>query len=219
VSAGPPAVVEVLIARHPQTVANVRGAFVGSGESEFTPLGVTQAAQLAACIAAWGPACVLASPRDRARVVGAEAATLAGVPLHVDEGLAEIDFGAAEGLTFQEAELRGVGIDLLGGPPEAAPFKDGETWQAFAARVAVVAGGIATRGPRIAVVTHGGVVRALLTQWMGLPHTAAWRFAVPNASVATLTLSEGVATLRTFGLPAGACAWEMAWEAAGPPVT
>jgi alpha-ribazole phosphatase len=199
VSAGPPAVVEVLIARHPQTVANVRGAFVGSGESEFTPLGVTQAAQLAACIAAWGPACVLASPRDRARVVGAEAATLAGVPLHVDEGLAE--------------------IDLLGGPPEAAPFKDGETWHAFAARVAVVAGGIATRGPRIAVVTHGGVVRALLTQWMGLPHTAAWRFAVPNASVATLTLSEGVATLRTFGLPAGACAWEMAWEAAGPPVT
>lgn len=199
---------EVLLARHPQVEANLRGEFVGSGESPFTDLGRAQAASLTACIAAWGPDSVHASPRERARVVGEDAARIAGVELHVDGDLAEIDFGAAEGLTYEEATGRGVDIDLLGGPPESAPFKDGETWRAFAERVARAAVRIETCGPRIAVVTHGGVVRALLTHWLEMPHEAAWRFAVGNASMATLTVHEGRGTLRTFGVPAGSCAWE-----------
>ncbi len=205
-AAGP--AVEVLLARHPQVEANLRGEFVGVGESPFTALGREQAVSLAACIAAWGPTSVHASPRERARAVGEEAARIAGVALHVDPDLAEIDFGAAEGLTYDEAMLRGVDIDLLGGPPETAPFKDGETWRAFAERVGRGAARIEACGPRIAVVSHGGVVRALLTHWLSMPHDAAWRFAVANATVATLTVHEGLGTLRTFGVPAGACAWE-----------
>ena len=38
------------------------------------------------------------------------------------------------GLTFDEATAAGVAIDLLNGPPESAPFHDGETWRAFAVR-------------------------------------------------------------------------------------
>jgi broad specificity phosphatase PhoE len=201
--------VEVLIARHPQVEANLRGEFVGSGESPFTELGRAQAESLAACIAAWGPTRVHASPRDRARAVGEDVAGRTGVDLSVDEDLAEIDFGAAEGLTYDEATLRGVDIDLLGGPPESAPFKDGETWRSFTSRVASAASRIETSGPRIAVVTHGGVVRALITHWLDMPPAAAWRFAVGNASIATLTVHGGVGTLRTFGVPAGSCAWEI----------
>jgi broad specificity phosphatase PhoE len=187
-------VVEVLLARHPQVEANIRGAFVGSGESPFTDLGRSQAVSVASCIAAWGPDHVHASPRERARAVGEEVARTAGLRLRVDEDLAETKAG--------------VDIDLLGGPPESAPFKDGETWRAFARRVARAAARIETSGPRIAVVTHGGVVRALLTHWLDMPSASAWRFAVANASIATLTVNGGHGTLRTFGVPAGACAWE-----------
>jgi broad specificity phosphatase PhoE len=199
---------EVLIARHPQVEANIRGEFVGRGESPYTELGRAQASLLAATIAAWGPTSVHTSPRGRARTVGEDAARLAGVELHVDEDLAEIDFGAAEGLTYDEAVVRGVEIDLLGGPPESAPFKDGETWHAFAFRVEQAARRIETCGPRIAVVTHGGVVRALLTHWLDMSHKAAWRFAVGNASVATLTIHDGLGTLRSFGVEPGRCSWE-----------
>jgi broad specificity phosphatase PhoE len=202
------AAVEVLIARHPQVEANIRGAFVGSGESPFTALGREQAAVLAACIASWSPDSVYASPRERARAVGEDVSRMSGVSLHIEEGLAEIDFGAAEGLTYDEAMANGVDIDLLGGPPETAPFKDGETWRAFAERVAQAATSVEASGSRIAVVTHGGVVRALLTHWLDMPSASAWRFAVANASIATLTVHEGRGTLRTFGVPAGACAWE-----------
>jgi broad specificity phosphatase PhoE len=201
-------VVEVLLARHPQTEANVAGAFVGTGESPFTTVGVSQAAELASCIAAWGADAVLASPRERTRTVAAHAARLSSVEAVVLDDLAEIDFGEAEGLTYEEAMLRGVEIDLLGGPPEQAPFRDGESWHAFAERVARAAESIEGTGGRVAVVTHGGVIRALLTQWLEMPHRSAWRFAVGNAAVATLTLHEGRGTLRTFGVPAGACAWE-----------
>jgi broad specificity phosphatase PhoE len=202
-------VVEVLLARHPQTEANVAGAFVGSGESAFTETGRAQAGALAACVAAWGAGVVFASPRERARAVAQDVARLSRIEAVVLEDLAEIDFGEAEGLTFEEATSRGVEIDLLGGPPESAPFKDGESWHAFAARVARASERIEATGGRVAVVTHGGVIRALLTQWLELPHRSAWRFAVGNATVATLTLHEGRGTLRTFGVPAGACEWEV----------
>ncbi len=118
----------------------------------------------------------------------------------MDDDLAEIDFGAAEGLTYDEARRAGVDIDLLGGPPESAPFHDGESWQAFAARIDKAAERIEKCGSRVAVVAHGGVVRSLVSHWLGLPDKAAWRFAVPNASVATLTLWDGTGTLRTFGI-------------------
>jgi broad specificity phosphatase PhoE len=201
-------VVEVLLARHPQVEANIRGAFVGSGESPLTALGREQVASLAACIAAWAPDTVHASPRERARAVGDEVARATGLRLRIDEDLAEIDFGAAEGLTYEEATKAGVDIDLLGGPPETAPFKDGETWRAFSRRVARAAALIEASGPRVAVVTHGGVVRALLTLWLDMPSASAWRFAVANASIATVTIHEGRGTLRTFGVPAGSCVWD-----------
>lgn len=194
---------QVLIARHPEVQANVERRFVGTGESPYTELGERQAERLATYIAKWGPTAVHSSPRARAHDVAAKAAQLAGVEIHVDDGLAEIDFGAAEGLTYEEATLRGVEIDLLGGPPESAPFRDGEPWHEFALRVEKAARQIEDCGPRIAVVTHGGVVRALVTHWLGLSHKSAWRFAVGNASVATMAIAEGQGTLLTFGILAG----------------
>jgi len=201
--------VEVLIARHPQVVANLEGRFVGTGESPFTELGERQCRELAAYIAAWGPTSVHTSPRRRARAVAESAAAALGVTLFVDEDLAEIDFGAVEGLTYDEAVASGVQIDLLTGPPESKPFHDGETWRTFSSRIADAAREIEQHGPRIAVVAHGGVVRALLAYWLGLDPGAAWKFAVPNASVATITLWDGTGTLRTFGVgPCVECAEE-----------
>jgi broad specificity phosphatase PhoE len=192
--------VEVLLARHPQVVANAEGRFVGSGESPYTALGVRQCEVLASYIAAWKPSAIHSSPRTRARLVADTAGSLVGVEVHVDADLAEIDFGLAEGLTYGEAKRAGVDIDLLNGPPESAPFRDGETWRAFATRIGAAAQRIEGCGSRVAVIAHGGVVRSLVAHWLGLPDKAAWRFAVPNASVATITLWDGTGTLRTFGV-------------------
>lgn len=196
--------VRVLLARHPQTEANSERRFVGRGDSPYTVTGAIQAEALGRCLSAWAPDVVLASPQRRAL----EAASLVTADVAVIDDLREIDFGAAEGLTYLETESAGIEMDHLGGPGTGEIAPGGETWDAFAARVAVAADLVARAGTRVAVVTHGGVVRALLTAWLGLPHVAAWGFAVPPASVATLVLHGPTGTLESFGLRPGLCPWE-----------
>ena len=126
---------EILLVRHPETLANAHGRFVGSGESPFTERGERQADALVSCIASWCPTLVRTSPRVRARTVAERAAQASDAQLEVDEDLAEIDFGLAEGLTYEETTVRGIEIDLLGGPVETSPFEGGESWRDFLERV------------------------------------------------------------------------------------
>jgi broad specificity phosphatase PhoE len=194
-------VTRLLLARHPETEANVAKRFVGRGDTPYTALGRSQVTALSAAIVAFSPDVVLTSPRMRAVNVAAPAADLADARLQVVDELAEIDFGQAEGLTYNEASELGISMDLLGGPGEDRPFEGGETWSRFDRRVRR-AWGIATGdGDRVAVVTHSGVLRCMLTIALELPADAAWRFAIAPASVTLLTAGADFAVLEIFGLP------------------
>lgn len=186
----------VLIVRHPETEANAARRYVGTGDEPYTEAGETQAAKLVLKLRVWAPDAVYSSPLPRALRV-AEPAAAPGAPV-ILEGLAEMDFGALEGLTYEEAERAGVPLDHLGGP--AAPVAPGaEPWDTLAARVSDAGRRIlAAPADRLAVVTHGGVVRVLLVEWLGLPAEAAWRFAVPNACTATLRLDQGFGVLESL---------------------
>ncbi|HEY3318201.1 MAG TPA: histidine phosphatase family protein [Coriobacteriia bacterium] len=200
--------VELLLARHPEVEANVGHVYVGRGESPYTPRGEQQKAALAKAIGAWGPDLVRSSPIGRARLV-AELVAQAGVPHVVDDDLTEIDFGHAEGMTYDEAHRHGIPMDFLGGPADARPFGGGETWGEFGVRLDRAANGILAGPARVAIVTHGGVFRGLIVTFLGLEPSRAWRFSIPPASVATLTLHGDAGTLRTFGLVPGETPWEL----------
>lgn len=203
-----PRVVQLLVARHPEVRANVDGIFVGRGDSAYTPAGSLQARALATAIAAWKPDVVRSSPLRRALDV-ARAVEGAGVPLVVDEDLTEIDFGAAEGLTYEEAHRHGIPMDFLGGPADGAPFGGGESWGEFGARLARAQAAILAGPERVAVVTHGGVFRGLVVTLLELEPARAWRFSIPPASIATLTVHGTFGTLRSFGLLPGETPWEL----------
>jgi len=207
---GQPREVAVALIRHPETVANVEGRFVGRAESPLTDLGQAQLVSIAMLMESWKPAAVLSSPRARALVVG-KRISACGTPLRVLDELAEIDFGRAEGLTWAEMKALGIEVrypstvgpalraaDALGGPTDGPVAPGGEAWDVFRGRVRSAARTIESAAPRVAVVTHGGVVRALLTHWLGLDDTAAWRFAVPSAAIATLTIRDGAGVLESL---------------------
>jgi broad specificity phosphatase PhoE len=191
-------VVRVLLVRHPETEANAERRYVGRGDTALTEQGREQAAALVGRVLAWDPYVVVSSPSERCLIVARRVAEGAGVPCEIRDALAEMDFGLAEGLTYEEALRAGVSIDLLGGP-SPAPFDGGEAWDVFAARVAEAAAGIERAGERVAVVTHSGVIRALLTHWLALPDEAAWRFAVPTAGMADVAVEDGHGVLISFG--------------------
>jgi len=200
--------IQLLLARHPEVQANADGIYVGRSDSPYTPLGVEQARTLAAAVAAWRPDIVRSSPLRRAREV-AEAVAAGGVPLTVDDELTEIDFGQAEGMTYNEARRHGIPMDFLGGPADAAPFGGGETWGEFGKRLRRAADAILGGPDRQAVVTHGGVFRGLVVTFLEVQASRAWRFSIPPASIATLTIHGDFGTLRSFGLLPGETPWEL----------
>lgn len=200
--------IQLLLARHPEVEANVGHVYIGRTESPYTPKGERQRAALASAIGAWRPDVVRSSPIGRARNV-AELVAEGGVRHVVDDDLTEIDFGHAEGLTYDEAHRHGIPMDFLGGPADARPFGGGETWGEFGVRLGRAAEAIMAGPDRCAIVTHGGVFRGLIVTFLELEPSRAWRFSIPPASIATLTLHGSHGTLRTFGLVPGETPWEL----------
>jgi broad specificity phosphatase PhoE len=123
-----------------------------------------------------------------------------GTPVEVlvDADLLEIDFGAWEGLSFEEIHVQFPELvsewalnrmDFI--------FPDGECLDAFWKRVCRAGDRLAaTPGKRIAVVTHGGVIRYLLCYFLGLAPERHRLFQIDLGSITTLVLQEGSATVK-----------------------
>lgn len=182
----------VLMLRHPQTVANAEGRFIGHCDSPRTPCGEAQVLEMARVVAEWQPDVIYSSPLTRARAAAREIAP-PGVEVVVLDGLAEIDFGELQGLTWEEASERGILPDYSGKGPVAP---GGENTADFAARVSA-AGSVITSGPRrSAVVAHGGVARELCAEWLRIPLDAAWRIGMRHGSALGFKIGSGWAVLE-----------------------
>lgn len=98
----------LLLLRHGQTQLSVERRYSGRGNPELTDLGREQAAAGAGLIASRGDeiAAIISSPLQRALDTAAAVGAATGVPVSVDEGFIETDFGQWEGLTFAEAAER-----------------------------------------------------------------------------------------------------------------
>lgn len=188
---------DIMIVRHPQTEQNARGYYIGRGDSPLTDLGRQQVRWLSEVVAFWEPEIVLSSPLGRA-LDAARAVAPDGVELREVDDLQEIHFGQAEGHTYEELQRMGIRLDYRSGGPIAP---GGESGRDFAERIGRVAGTIEACGCRALVVTHGGIMRHLLTHWLELPELSAWRFDVPNASVAVVRLCDGSGVLEELSPP------------------
>lgn len=187
----------VMLVRHAQTEANVAARYMGRQDSAITPHGQLQLRWLARTVAEWEPDEAYVSPLERTRLT-ARAVVPAVVPMSVLDDLAEIDFGDAEGHTYVELQARSISLDYTSGGPIAP---GGETGAEFDARLRRAASAIEAGASRIVVVTHGGVIRRLLTQWLNLPPEAGWRIAVPNAVAAVVALADGTGVLESLTPP------------------
>ncbi len=187
---------EVLLVRHPETQANVTGRLVGRGDSAFTSVGRRQLARVPRKIAAFKPQRVWSSPLERARRLARRAASLSGVALEIDERLLELDFGEAEGLTFEEISEAGMSFNYRSRREPVAP--GGESRASIEARSAAFCDGLLAHGGRHAVVTHGGVFRASLVHLLGLASTDIWAFHIHNAQLAHVRVLDGHGMLEEY---------------------
>lgn len=185
-----------LIARHPETEANINGRFIGRGTSPYTAEGRRQARRIPGKIAAFSPDAVWSSPLERALLVATRASHLASATLHVDDRLLELDFGDAEGMSFEEIAEAGMAFNYRSVDLPVAP--GGESRGDIDRRVASIADELCAIGGRHAVVAHGGVVRAMLVHLLRLSGEGIWSFHVHNAQLATVHVVDGHGSLEEY---------------------
>ncbi|NTU70286.1 MAG: histidine phosphatase family protein [Coriobacteriia bacterium] len=186
----------LLVVRHPETEANVSRRFVGQGETPYTHRGQLQARRLPGKIAAFAPETIRTSPLLRARVVAQRAARLTGAPMLLDDRLLELDFGAAHGLTWDEAIAAGVPLDYRSYDAPVAP--GGESRLDLQRRVAAVVGEVRAVGGRHALVCHAGVMRAAFAHLFALSSEQLWSFEIATAQLALIRVGSDYATLVEY---------------------
>jgi alpha-ribazole phosphatase/probable phosphoglycerate mutase len=165
----------LLLVRHAET--SMAGRFCGHSDPELNEPGRHHLVNLVNRLSAYEIRHVYSSDLRRAQQTAAAIATHFGVNLHLRPGLREIHFGLWEGLTWEEIQAR----DPLAAKSWAencpnVPAPGGESFRQFASRTHREIDFLleeAAKAP-VAVVTHAGLMRVVLTTRCGLSEAEAW---------------------------------------------
>jgi broad specificity phosphatase PhoE len=153
--------VEIVLVRHASTIWSGR-RYCGRSDPPLTPAGKAEAVALARRLApTLHPATrLISSPARRARATAAAIASALGdIAIQLDPRWMETDFGAVEGLGFDEVAPRHpeLAAAILDGTT-AIDWPGGETAAALTTRVAIALQELADAGRPVVVVTHGGPI-------------------------------------------------------------
>lgn len=192
-----------VLLRHGETALTPQKRFSGSGgtDPELSPAGRRQAAAVAEALAARGTVqAVVSSPLRRCRETAQAVADRLGLPVAIEEGLRETDFGAWEGLTFAEVRER-FPDDLQAwlDSPKAAPTGGGESFTAVTRRVSAARDRLlaAHAGRTVLLVTHVTPVKTLVRLALGAPPEALFKMELSAASLSAVAYyADGNASLR-----------------------
>ncbi|MDR7556009.1 MAG: histidine phosphatase family protein [Armatimonadota bacterium] len=196
--AGPRPALYVL--RHGETASNLVGRYAGRSDETLTLQGEAQAAQAGERLRALGIAAVYTSPIVRARQTAEIVARALGVPVRIEDGLAEMAMGPWEGLLEDEVAARyPVEFQLWRTRPSLLrlPGRESLVDVQTRARHAVQRIMRQAAGRPVAAVTHVALVRCLYLWARGLPLDDYPTVGVPNASIFVLAAaSDGVTMVR-----------------------
>ncbi len=160
----------------------------------LSPDGRQQAERLASTLGVRPIAAVVSSPLQRARETAAPLAARLQLPVTIEQGLDEIDFGDWTGLGFAALEGRPE-WDAWNRFRSTAACPGGESMLAAQARAlaATLQLAAAHRGAELVLVSHQDVLKSLLAHFLGMPLDLLGRIDLDPAHRSTVTLfADGV---------------------------
>lgn len=181
---------ELLFIRHAET--DMAGTFCGHSDPELNARGRTQLGELINRLREEEIGIVYTSDLRRAHTTAKAIAEAFGVDCHVRSRLREINFGRWEGLTWEEIERRDptYARRWVADRPRL-PAPNGEDYDDFERRVLeevkVLSCDAEAAGCCVAVVTHAGVIRAVLRTLQDRSEVDAWEQTRSYCSVARHT--------------------------------
>lgn len=145
---------------------------------------------------------IVSSPLQRCRAFAETLAERHGLPLALDERLAEVGFGVWEGRSAAEIErdTPGAVARFKQDPVNARP-QGAEPLAGFHARVAAALDAILARNPgeHVLLVGHAGVIRMAFAWALHVPLAHAYRIEVANAGLTRLRFDGDRASLVFHG--------------------
>jgi broad specificity phosphatase PhoE len=166
---------DVVLVRHAETAWSGR-RYCGRSDPPLSRAGRLAASRVAAgLVQALSPSArIVSSPSRRARETAASIAAAAGIePVEIDERWREVDFGIAEGLTFDALASREP--DLAQSLADGAVDIDwpgGERAEAFASRISAAWRELVDAEREAVVVSHAGPLRFAIALATGVPAAA-----------------------------------------------
>ncbi|WP_425604822.1 histidine phosphatase family protein [Actinomycetospora termitidis] len=191
----------IVLLRHGQSPLSVERRYSGRGNPDLTELGEAQAAAAATAVAARYPetAAVVSSPLSRAFATAGAVGAALGLPVEVDDGFIETDFGAWEGLTFREAAERDPEVHprWLGDP--SVPPPEGESFADVEVRVSAALSGLLERyaGSTVVLVSHVTPIKTVLKLALDAGPSLLFRLHLDLACLSVVDFwSDGGASVR-----------------------
>jgi alpha-ribazole phosphatase len=194
----------LVLVRHAEVEESARGRCYGTLDVGLSEAGRAQAATLARALSGEPLEAVVSSPRVRALETAAPIARPHGVEVAIEPGLRELDFGELEGRTYDEiaASLPDVYAQWMT-TPTAVRFPGGESYADLRTRALAVVAALrdAHDDATVVAVTHGGVVRAVVSEALGIPQERIFRIAVGPASVSIVEWLDGEPLVAAVNRP------------------
>ena len=187
----------IILARHGQTEWNVQMRFQGRTNVQLTEEGKAQAHSLAARMSSWPLEAIYTSPLDRALYTAEAVAKPHSLTPIVLPELQEINFADWEGESIPELErVQHENFARWRADPFFNPPPGAETWEKLYSRLSrAVKLFLNESYRRIAVISHGGIMRALYAVLVGLNPHKVWNMDVSNCAMSGVEMRFGRACL------------------------
>ncbi len=195
----------IFLIRHGETAATKKGVICGHSDVALTTEGVEQAEIMGTWFSDMHVESIFASPLARTVQTADIIAKYTQLSTYYKHsGLVEKKEGEWEGKTYWQIreENPKVWEKWSNDPINFAP-PEGESVKDFVARVGRAQSDILknyTTGNKIILVTHAGVIKAMIMNALEIPIENFFRIDIPAASVSRIDWSESFSTLKYSGL-------------------
>jgi alpha-ribazole phosphatase len=189
----------LVLVRHAEPSEDARGRCHGRLDVRLSPCGRRQAERLAETLERSALSALYTSPSRRAVETAAPLAAGRALAPVVDERLREIDFGELEGRGYDEiASTHPELYRRWMTAPTRLRFPGGESYAGLRRRALAATAAILERhaGETVAVVSHAGVLRAILADSLAMPASAIFRLDVDYATISIIDWIDDTPLVR-----------------------
>ncbi len=186
---------ELYLIRHGETESNIEKRYLGWTESPLSEKGLCQAEKAGHILADKQINAIYCSDLSRASHTAQIIGRHYCLKPETTPLLREINFGQWEGLTYKEIEASwGSQVSCWLDNPFHKSAPGGETVKEVGERMQIFFRRLIKQypdGQRVAAVSHGGSIRALLHSIMGLSRKSFWDIKIDNASISLVRFEDG----------------------------